>query len=60
MAVRNVRRHVMDELKKTEKDGGISQDEHRDYGKEIQDLTDHFITKMDEALHRKEQEIMQV
>ena len=26
VAVRNVRRHVMDELKKTEKDGGISQD----------------------------------
>ena len=60
VAVRNVRRHVMDELKKTEKDGGISQDEHRDYGKEIQDVTDHFIAKMDEALHRKEQEIMQV
>ena len=60
VAVRNVRRHVMDELKKLEKDGDISQDEHRDYGAEIQELTDAVIKKMDDALEKKEQEIMQV
>lgn len=60
VAVRNIRRHVMDELKKLEKDGEISQDEHRDYGQEIQDLTDTYIQMMDEALEKKEQEIMQV
>jgi len=60
VAVRNVRRHAMDELKKLEKDGAISEDEHRDYGKEIQGLTDAYIGKMDEALSKKEQEIMQV
>ncbi len=60
VAVRNVRRHAMDELKKAEKDGDISQDEHHDYDSEIQTLTDEFVKKMDEALEKKEQEILQV
>jgi len=60
VAVRNVRRHAMDELKKAEKDGDISQDEHHDYDSEIQELTDEFVKKMDEALEKKEQEILQV
>ena len=60
VAVRNIRRHVMDELKKHEKDGDISQDEHRNFGKEIQTLTDDYINALDEALATKEKEIMQV
>lgn len=60
ISVRNVRRHAMDELKKAEKDGDISQDEHHDYDAETQKLTDTFIKKVDESLQNKEQEIMQV
>jgi ribosome recycling factor len=60
VAVRNIRRHVMDELKKHEKDGDISQDEHHNFGKEIQSLTDEFIAALDDALETKEKEIMQV
>lgn len=60
IAVRNVRRHAMDELKKAEKDGDISQDEHHDYDGETQVLTDEYIKKIDDALHHKEEEIMQV
>ena len=60
IAVRNVRRHAMDDLKKQEKDGEISQDQHRDYGREIQDLTDTHVKKLDEILAKKETEIMQV
>jgi len=60
VAVRNIRRHIMDELKKHEKDGDISQDEHHNFGKEIQTLTDEFIGALDEALETKEKEIMQV
>lgn len=60
IAVRNVRRHGMDDLKRAEKDGDLSQDEHRDYGQEIQELTDTSIAKIDEALANKEAEIMQV
>lgn len=60
IAVRNVRRHAMDELKKQEKDGDISQDEHREYADAVQKLTDASVKKVDEALAHKEQDIMQV
>jgi len=60
IAVRNVRRHGMDDLKNSEKDGNISKDQHHDFSEEIQDLTDAYIKKMDDALADKEQEIMQV
>ena len=60
IAVRNVRRHAMDDLKKAEKDGDISQDLLHDYNKEVQDLTDEFVGKIDNALANKEEEIMQV
>jgi ribosome recycling factor len=60
IALRNVRRHAMDELKKAEKDGDISKDEQHDYDGEIQKITDEFVKKVDEALLKKEQEIMQV
>ncbi len=60
VAVRNVRRHGMDDLKKMEKDGNISEDAHRQYADEIQKLTDDFVKKIDVALSTKEAEIMQV
>lgn len=60
VAVRNVRRHAMDELKKVEKDGGISQDQVRDAGRQIQELTDQHIHTVDDLLARKESEILQV
>ncbi|HET8727925.1 MAG TPA: ribosome recycling factor [Alphaproteobacteria bacterium] len=60
VAVRNVRRDGMDMLKRLEKDGEISQDEHKLYADEIQKLTDGHIKMIDEALAAKEKEIMQV
>ena len=60
IAVRNVRRDAMEELKKQEKDGTISQDEHKKFGEEIQGFTDGAVKRIDEALKTKEQEIMQV
>ncbi len=60
VAVRNVRRHAMDSLKHDEKDGGISKDEHHDYADEVQELTDKYVAKIDEALANKDQEITQV
>ena len=60
IAVRNVRRHGMDDLKQAEKDSNISQDQHREYGQTIQDLTDEHVARIDETLANKEQEIMQV
>jgi ribosome recycling factor len=60
IAVRNVRRDAMDDLKRAEKDAVISQDEHRRLDIEVQKLTDEAIKRVDEALKTKEHEIMQV
>ena len=60
VAVRNVRRDGMEELKKLEKDHQISQDEHRAWSAEIQTMTDKHIKSIDEALAAKGHEIMQV
>jgi ribosome recycling factor len=60
IAVRNVRRDGMEVLKKLEKDHKIGQDEHHKLGEELQKLTDTHIRDIDQSLHAKEQEIMQV
>ena len=60
IAVRNVRRDGMEMLKKMEKDHEISQDEHRHWSEEIQQLTDKRIKGIDAALAQKEEEILQV
>jgi ribosome recycling factor len=60
VAVRNVRRDGMDSLKKLEKDGEISQDEHKRFADQIQAATDDFVAKIDEALASKEKDILKV
>jgi ribosome recycling factor len=60
IAVRNVRRDAIDELKKAEKDSVITQDELKRMSDEIQGFTDAAIKRVDELLKTKEQEIMQV
>ncbi len=60
VAVRNVRRGGMDALKKLEKDGEISKDEHKDMADDLQKLTDEQIKKIDESLSSREKDIMQV
>jgi ribosome recycling factor len=60
VSIRNIRREVMDDLKRQEKDKEISQDEHKKASEEVQKLTDEFIKKIDEQLKHKEEEIMQV
>ena len=60
VAVRNVRRDAMDEIKKEEKNGDISEDELKTLSDKIQQLTDATIKKMDEALAHKEKDITTV
>lgn len=60
VAVRNVRRDGMDGLKKSEKSGHMSEDEHKIWSEEIQTMTDETIKVIDDALVAKEGEIMQV
>lgn len=60
VAVRNVRRDAMDSLKAQEKNGAISEDEHRKLSEQVQKLTDDYVKKTDEALAHKEKDIMSV
>jgi len=60
VAVRNVRRDGMDELKRLEKDGDIGQDDAKRRADEVQSLTDQYVGQIDEMLKSKESEIMQV
>lgn len=60
VAVRNVRRDGMDQLKRAEKDGDISKDEHHKTGEQVQKLTDSAINQINDLLAQKESEIMTV
>ncbi len=60
VAIRNIRRDALDEVKKLKKDNLISEDEEKRYGNEIQKLTDDSIKKIDEMLSKKEKDILQV
>jgi ribosome recycling factor len=59
VAVRNVRRDAMDELKK-QKDSKISEDEIKNQSEKVQQLTDQHIKKIDETLAHKEKDITTV
>lgn len=59
-AVRQVRRDANDQLKKMLKDKEISEDEEKRALKEVQDMTDEHVSKVDEIVKKKEQELMTV
>lgn len=60
VAVRNIRRDAIDELKKQEKDKKISEDDLKRAEKEVQDVTNSHVAKIDEVLVHKEKEVMEV
>jgi ribosome recycling factor len=60
VAIRHVRRDAMEALKKSAKDGGVTEDQVETAEKEIQKLTDQYIAKLDGHLAHKEKEIMTV
>lgn len=60
VGIRNIRRDVNDELKKSEKNGDITEDDLRGYTEDVQKQTDDYIRKVDEIAKDKEQEIMEV
>ncbi|KNG93018.1 ribosome recycling factor [Pseudaestuariivita atlantica] len=59
VAIRNVRRDGMDQIKKAKGDG-MSEDDQKLWEEEVQDLTDRFIKAVDTQLETKQGEIMQV
>ena len=60
VAVRNVRREAMDQLKKLQKDSAISEDELKRYSDEVQKVTDKYIETIDKVSKEKEQDIMSI
>ncbi|ALC81083.1 MULTISPECIES: ribosome recycling factor [Bacillus] len=60
VAVRNIRRDANDDLKKSEKNGDITEDELRSAGEDVQKLTDDYVAKIDTVTKDKEKEIMEV
>ena len=59
VAIRNVRRDGMDQIKKAKSDG-LSEDDQKFWEGEVQELTDKMISNVDASLETKQAEIMQV
>ena len=55
-----VRREALDQLRKAEKDGGISQEDERRAQERLQKLTDQYVKRVDEVSKRKETEVLEV
>jgi len=60
VAIRNVRKHANDKIKVLHKDKEITDDENKKAQDEIQKITDSYVTKADDTLKAKEQEILTV
>ena len=60
IAIRNLRREAMEELKQSEKNKDISQDEHKRALDQLQKLTDSFIVQTDQIGRDKETELVEV
>ncbi len=59
VAIRNVRRDGMDQIKKAKSDG-MSEDDQKFWESEVQEITDKYVAAVDTALETKQAEIMQV
>lgn len=60
VAVRNIRRDINEELKRSEKEQHLSEDHVKRLQEEIQKITDSYIGRVEEVLQHKEKEIMEV
>lgn len=60
ISIRNERRQLIENLKKSEKDKSITEDDRKKGETELQKLTDIYVAKIDEILKAKEKEIMEV
>ena len=60
IAIRNIRREIMDNIKKDEKNKKISQDEMKKISSEVQVTTDQYILKIDSITSQKQADILKV
>lgn len=59
VAIRNIRRDMISQLEKLEKEGLITEDELKRKQEEVQKMTDKYIVKIDEVIKEKEKQIME-
>lgn len=60
IAIRNIRRDAIDEYKKQQKNGDITEDDLRGLEKDVQTLTDNSIKEVDKIAADKEKELLEV
>ena len=60
VAIRNVRRDAVDFVKKAQKKGERTEDDQKKAEKDIQDLTDKYVKKVDEMCGKKDKELMEI
>ncbi len=60
IAIRNIRREMIDDIKKAEKNKEITEDEKKSYEDETQKLTDKYIEEIDRVTKVKEEELMEI
>ena len=60
VSIRNIRREANDDLKGKLKEKKISEDENSNFEKNIQNITDEFINKIEKIIEDKEKEILQI
>ena len=60
VAIRNIRRDAMNDLKELQKEKEITEDEERSAGEAIQKLTDQHVARVDEVLATKEKDLMEI
>jgi len=60
IAIRNIRRHSNDEIKKAQKDHSLAEDEIEKGQKHVQDITDKYVKEVDSLLTKKEKDIMEI
>lgn len=58
--IRNARREAMDDYKKKQKSGEVTEDDMKTIEKDIQNLTDKFIKEVEDITSSKEKEILEV
>ena len=60
VAIRNIRRYAMDKLKAKQKKSEITEDDCKEFEKELQDMTDKRCKELDDLSAKKEKELMAV
>jgi ribosome recycling factor len=60
IAIRNIRREAMDDIKAQKKKSEITEDDQKEAEKDLQDQTDKYIKKIDEMCAKKDKELMEI